>query len=493
MSSAQGSRAARMIGALVLSFVITANGVGLAVPAGVRDKPRVDESELARVENVSNAFRMVARAAKPAVVYIRVAGGEYEEDEAAELRERLREELHVPDGMLDQFLQAPPPGSGSGVIFDTSGLILTNNHVVENRDSITVCLADEREFEATVVGTDPKTDLAVIRIDAPDLHALPLGDSDKMDVGDWVLAVGAPFGLAQTVTHGIISATGRSRIGGVSITYQDFLQTDATINPGNSGGPLLNLRGEVIGINTAIATRGDAYNAGVAFTIPSNLAKKIARQLVAEGRVRRGWLGIGMADLSQPDVEIFGLKDRGGVLVDGVLEDTPAEKAGLMVEDVILSIDDQPIDNMDHFRNMIADVPPGRDIHLKVVRDGKPRSVKVTLALQPDSLLRSGPTVEWLDVKRIGLRTRTLRARAAEGLGYKPSTRGVVVVDFDPDNQDVAIALSRGDVIIGCNGKPVRTVADLNKALATVGKHDKIELKLVDQDGYEDSVTILRD
>lgn len=248
----------------------------------------LDSDELAGVQAISKAFRLVAKVARPGVVHINVSGSdgtlEVSPEELESLKQRFGDLLS--EEQLRELLRRQPPASGSGIVFDADGYIVTNNHVVAGRTEIVVHLADDRTYEATIVGTDPKTDLAVIKIDAPNLHALKFGDSDQVDVGDWVVAVGAPFGLSQTVTHGIISATGRSHVD-VGILYQNFIQTDAAINPGNSGGPLLNLRGEVIGVNTAIATHGDA-NAGVAFTIPSNMAVKVARALIEHGSVARG-------------------------------------------------------------------------------------------------------------------------------------------------------------------------------------------------------------
>ena len=285
--------------------------------------------DLARVEEVSHAFRLVAKVARPGVVHIRVRSDVAEEGDDPmwrELRQQLEEQLgeQFDEQRWRDFLRQhrEAPASGSGIIFDEQGYVLTNNHVVAGRDEILVTLPDEREFPATLVGNDPMTDLAVIKIDASDLHALKFGDSDRVEVGDWVIAVGAPFGLSQSVTHGIISATGRDSVEPLTekgILYQNFLQTDAAINPGNSGGPLLNLRGEVIGVNTAIATNGDGYNAGIAFTIPSNMALKVASQLKESGAVARGWLGITMGELEAADRELLGIEGHRGVLVVGIV------------------------------------------------------------------------------------------------------------------------------------------------------------------------------
>ena len=474
-------------------MVVVATGAGDRLVsqwafAAERGRLRANASELARVEEVSNAFRMVSRVAKPAVVHIRAEGGGDEEELAAEL-DRLRR-LHpdLPEGF--RFPNAPA-SSGSGVLIDADGYIVTNHHVVGGRESITVRLHDDRVYEATIVGDDPKTDLAVLKIDAPDLNVLQFGDSDAMEVGDWVLAVGAPFGLTQTVTHGIVSAKGRRDIGGLDREmYQDFIQTDAAINPGNSGGPLLNLRGEIIGINTAIASRGDG-NEGVAFTIPSSMVAKVSRQLIEHGEVARGWLGISMTELSTTDIEVFDLPER-GVLVTGVVDGDPADRAGIAVEDVVLKINDQPASDMDTVRQLIADIPPGTAIDLAISREGRQRAVRVVLGRQPVRT-QGAVTLDGQSIEALGLQVRTLLEREEGRFGLDPGTRGVLVLGTAPDADEPAAGFERFDTIVECNGKPVRSVADLRRVLQSARRKSTLSFTLAGQGGDRTTVTVPRD
>ena len=263
---------------------------------------------------------------------------------------------------------------GSGFIIDAEGFIVTNNHVVENADQIKVRLFDEREFDAKVIGRDPKTDLALIKIEgANDLVPLKLGDSERAEVGSWVLAVGSPFGLEQTVTAGIVSAKGRFIGAG---PYDDFIQTDASINPGNSGGPLLNMNGEVIGINTAIVAQGQ----GIGFAIPVNLAHNIIAQLKEHGSVTRGWMGVGIQDLTPELAEYYGLKNQKGVLVTQVFPENPADKAGIKTKDVIIAVDGKPVGTGRELSSAVAGMPIGKEVPVKLLRDGKEKTVKVQLS-----------------------------------------------------------------------------------------------------------------
>ncbi|MCK4340637.1 MAG: trypsin-like peptidase domain-containing protein [Phycisphaerae bacterium] len=448
--------------------------------------------ELPEVYAVSRAFKLVAKIARPGVVHIRVSGGKLDRTDSEE-QERIRKHLRdmIPEDQLEHWLRRVPPGSGSGIIFDSAGYILTNNHVVEGRDEIFVVLHDEREFKAAVVGTDPKTDLAVIKIDAPDLHPLKLGDSDALEVGDWVIAVGSPFGLQQTVTHGIVSAIGRSRIDGVDIHYQDFIQTDAAINPGNSGGPLLNLRGEVVGVNTAIATHGDGVNAGIAFTIPSNMAIKVANQLKTRGEVRRGYLGIVPVPVRETDLEIFGLPSAEGVLVEMVVRRSPADRAGLQVEDVIMGIDDVPITGLAQFRSLVADLRPNQRVRLRVLRDREEVALRVRLGLQPDSRRTpgSGPVDNSRKIARLGLHARTLRAGELYQRGYDEDVRGVYVASWNSEWENPP-AIGPYEVIVACNGKPVKSVPELNEVLKDVPKNRKIRLTILEPTGDRRIISI---
>ncbi|MBU0617175.1 MAG: trypsin-like peptidase domain-containing protein [Planctomycetes bacterium] len=492
--------------------------------ADTEELPLADQ-DLTRLHEVSHAFRLVARIARPGVVHIRAAANSDAahqmvalEREERQLHRRLEEmarqieDAQAEDPSLESVRELRQrlaeirlemtkqeelarPASASGIVFDEEGRILTNNHVVEGRDTVHVQLPNEREYEATLVGTDPKTDLAMIRIDASELHPLKFGDSDKMEVGDWVIAVGAPFGLSQSVTHGIISATGRNDVlTGRGILYQNFLQTDAAINPGNSGGPLLNLRGEVVGINTAIATNGDAYNAGIAFTIPSNMAVNIANQLKETGEVARGWLGITMGELTAADREIFGVEAHQGVMVAQLIERGPADQAGVLLEDVILTVNGRPVSNMAELRGLIADVYPGQPATFDLIRGGQRATVTVKLGRRPGDaeLAASRARVRTArPIDALGLYARTLLPDYAPDLGYDQASRGVLVLGPVEDGAEPA-DVKQWELIVECDGKPLKTVGTLLRALEEVEKGKQVKLDVVNAAGERRTVRYRR-
>jgi serine protease Do len=357
--------------------------------------------------------------------------------------------------------QMKVPSSGSGFIIDPQGRILTNNHVVKDASDITVTLSDHRKFKAKVVGTDPSTDVAVIQIhDGEDLPVVPLGDSDEIRIGDWAIAIGNALGeLDGTLTVGVISAKGRSNLSivGGAPAYQQFIQTDASINFGNSGGPLLNIRGEAIGINTAINPSGE----GIGFAIPINLAKNIAHQLVANGKVVRGYLGILPQELTPELADNWGMHGRKGVLVGSVSSDTPASKAGFQVKDVITAFDGRDVDDVERFRLLVADTPVNKKVKVNVLRSGQPRDLYVTLSERPkeDQLQRQAqPKFE------LGLRVESLQSETARSLDIKDK-QGVVVVDVSQGSAADDAGLQRGDVIKEVNDQSVKDVADYNGAV----------------------------
>lgn len=429
------------------------------IQAATDDLEHLD-AEVAALEKVSRGFRAVAKIARPGVVQIRVTGDRGE-------------------GMPFNHPEVPL-GSGSGVVMDSDGFIMTNNHVVAGEGKLHVRLYDDREYEAERIGTDPRTDIAVIKVSAPDLHPLKFGDSSRMEVGDWVVAVGAPFGLSQTVTHGIVSAVGRSNLAGVDIDYQDFIQSDAPINPGNSGGPLLNLRGEVIGINTAIASPNQAQNAGIAFSVPSNMAIRIADQLRKSGAVTRGWLGVSFTAFAKEDADLFGVKDGHGAFVEGVLDGTPAAKAGVEVEDVIVGVNGTSISDSEKLRTIFAELVPGQEAKLEIIRDRKPIEVKVTVGRQPtDGRMLRGRSegVQWREVPKLPFYLRTLNPRAANRLNHDSAERGALIVGA-PD--DTAVAnVEPGDVIVWCNGQRIETIGDLRRAIESKPKAHSVKLQVV--------------
>jgi serine protease Do len=377
----------------------------------------------------------------------------------------------------------PQRGMGSGMILDKEGHILTNNHVVRDVDQIKVQLADDREFPAEVVGTDPMSDVAIIKIKGkvPDnLPIVRIGDSSKLQVGDWVLAIGAPFGLKQTVTAGIISATGRSDMG--IEDYEDFIQTDAAINPGNSGGPLVNMDGEVIGMNTAIATQSGQF-AGVGFAIPINMAKNYFPALMKGGSVERGYLGVVIQDISDALAKQFNLPDRRGALVSQVSAGSPAEKAGIKSGDVITKINSEPVENTRDLRKRVSMAEPGTKVDLGVRRGGSDTTVNVTIGKMPgkQQLASSGGSNRGGDasLEKLGLRVETLTAETAKEHGYE-GMEGLIVTAVAPGSPAALANLEAGDLITEVNRKPLTRVEDLHNAIA--GSDDGVLLLVRHQD-----------
>jgi serine protease Do len=351
---------------------------------------------------------------------------------------------------------------GSGFVIDADGSILTNNHVVENAQKIVVKLADEQEYEAKVIGRDPKTDIAVIKINAKSgLSAANLGDSDNLEVGEWVMAIGNPFGLDSTVTSGIVSAKGRHIGQG---PYDNFIQTDASINPGNSGGPLINLRGEVIGINTAIFSRSGG-NIGIGFAIPINLVKELLPQLRGKGKVTRGYLGVLIQKVTPEIAESLGM-DRGhGALVANVSKDGPAEKAGVKVGDVIIEFDGKEIKDSGDLPIVVARTPVDRRVRMKVLRDKKELQLPVTVGeLKDEEVVASAP-----EKGELGMTVQKLTPQIAESLGLEKAD-GVVVSAVEPGSAADEAGIRRGDVIVEIDRKPIRSVDEYKKAVTGTRK-----------------------
>lgn len=353
-------------------------------------------------------------------------------------------------------------GLGSGVIISKDGYILTNNHVVEEADEIQVKLSDKEEYQGKVIGRDQNTDLALVKIEATrDLPAAVLGDSDRLRVGDWVIAIGNPFGLEHTVTVGIVSAKGRV-IG--SGPYDDFIQTDASINPGNSGGPLFNLQGEVVGINTAIVASGQ----GIGFAIPINMAKEELTQLRERGKVTRGWLGVQIQPWEPGLAQKFGLKEERGVLVGRVMEGEPAEKAGVQKGDVILEVEGHQVKDTRDLLSTVARLQPGQKAKVVILRDGKEKALFVTIGERPSEVETSaapGPPKE----DRLGLSVQDVPKEMAEQLGLDRA-EGVLVSAVKPGSPAAKAGLQRGDLIHEMEHQPVRNVQDYQRILAKAGK-----------------------
>jgi serine protease Do len=343
---------------------------------------------------------------------------------------------------------------GSGFIIDKEGFILTNNHVIEKAEEITVKLSDKKEYDAQVIGKDPRTDLALIKIKAAgDLPVAHLGDSDKLEVGEWVVAIGNPFGLEQTVTTGIISAKGRVIGAG---PYDDFIQTDASINPGNSGGPLFNLEGEVVGINTAIVAGGQ----GIGFAIPVNMAKKLLPQL-KKGRVVYGYLGVYIQDITPELAKSFGLKEPQGVLVSDVIPDSPAKKGGIDKGDIILEYDGKKVEDKGQLTKMVGNTPVGKKVKIVVLRNNKQEPLWVTIMELPEKqVITEGPRPEETD--RWGFKPQDITRAMADHLGL-PNNEGVVITEVEPGSPAQEEELQPGDVIIEVEHNPIKGMADFRK------------------------------
>jgi serine protease Do len=405
---------------------------------------------------LSDAFAAVAEQVSPSVVTIQVEG-----------RAGAQDPSQLPFPFFGREVPQRPElqrGSGSGVVLRADGAILTNNHVVQNAERITVVLQNGRSYRAKVVGTDPATDLAVLRIDAKGLKPVPFADSSRARVGDWVVAIGSPFGLDYTLTAGVLSAKGRGGLGANEI--EDYLQTDASINPGNSGGPLVDLHGHMLGINTMIVGR----NSGIGFAIPANLANRVAGQLLERGQVQRAWIGVGFQELTPELANSFGTEVRRGALVSSLVPDGPADRAGIRNGDVIEKLDGTPVERgADLLRNVLGqDV--GKKLAVQLLRDGKRMTVTLTTAERPANSEQppamrggAGPRPE-LDGK-YGLSLIPLDPELARRLGYTGEGK-LVVKDVAPGSAADRAGLRQGDVIVSADKQPVKAADDLKKALS---------------------------
>ncbi len=444
----------------------------------------------AGVQSIASApgdgFTAVAKSVTPAVVNITIAAPEQISD-APDGRDRMEEFFGMPGDPFGPRRHRGPKmprehqrsGMGSGVIVTADGYILTNNHVVDGAKDLTVTLPDKREFKGKVVGADPKTDLAVVKIDGENLPVIPWGDASKLQVGEYVLAVGNPFGLNSTVTLGIVSALGRGRMG---ITqYEDFIQTDAAINPGNSGGALVNTKGELVGINTAIFSQTGGYQ-GVGFAVPTSMSKPVFDSLIKHGKVVRGYLGIGIQDLTQDLTKSFGLKESKGALVSDVKEDSPAEQAGLKQGDVIIGYNGSPVEDAAALQRLVTKTPIDAKTTITVLRDGHEKELTATIAELPEPTQVAKSGGEEGDYAFAGLAVQDLDRHTAQELGLKGKIQGVVVTGVEPDSGADRAGLMPGDVIREINRKPVKSVQDYEKAASAIKKGENI-LMLINRRG----------
>jgi serine protease Do len=448
-------------------------------------------------KELSKAFSEAARTAMPAVVSIKVektvtgpvmgmGGPEGFNDPFGQFN----------DDFLRRFFGGRAPqqrsprkyhqeGQGSGFIISEDGYILTNNHVVGDVDKITVELKDGRTFDnAKLIGTDPDSEVALIKIEGSNFPVLPMGDSGKIEIGDWVIAIGNPFGLSETVTVGVISAVGRSNMH--IAAYEDFIQTDAAINPGNSGGPLIDLDGEVIGINTAIVSESGGYM-GIGFAIPINMARAIGEQLKKSGKVSRGYLGLAAQDVDSDAAQLLGLKEAAGVVVSAVVSGSPAEKADVKVNDVILALEGKKVQTYDAFRNAVAILPPGSQVRLDISRGGKALELTATLGERPSALAKQEPASQEPQ-QALGLEVQNLTKDLADQLHYKAG-EGVIVTAVAPDSPAAQKGIGPQDVIVSVNGRNVSSVKEFTAAVKRSAKSGKA-LLLVKRGDVSQFVTV---
>jgi len=464
-------------GRVTMLSLLLLGGVGYfasATPPQVSPPtPATTEQAIQGLERSGQAFASIAKKISPAVVSLKVekkvADSTTENDHMSPFDDEVMKRFFG-DKLPEQFRQRKGPqmphrhgvvGQGSGFIVSPDGYILTNHHVVADTTKVTVKLADGREMLAKVIGSDSRSDVAVIKVDTTNLPTIPLGDSTKTEVGEWVLASGAPYGLTQTVTAGIVSAVGRNSVG---ITdYENFIQTDAAINPGNSGGPLVNLRGEAIGINTAIFSRTGG-SVGLGFAIPIDMAKQAYEQIVSTGSVTRGYLGVGIQPLTPEMAAHFGLKDDQGVLISEVKKGAPGEKAGLKQADVIVELNGQKIDQAAAFRNAIGMKAPGDKVNLTVMRDGHKVEVPATLGKLPESTTSVAAESGGKQSNSWGFSVQPLTADLAKKFGYSTDS-GLIISEVAPDSPASEAGLEPGMLIQQVNRDNVKTTDEFNEAV----------------------------
>jgi serine protease Do len=429
-------------------------------------KIAVDERPIAQDASGRTSYAPIVKKVSPGVVKVFTSAKVQNTGFSGQEGQGMEDFLHrffgeESQGGRGQHRNMPTPrqqGIGSGVIVTKDGYILTNNHVVDGADEVKVAMQDGREFSAKVIGRDPKSDVAVIKIDAKDLPAVQLADSDKVEVGDVVLAIGNPFGIGQTVTTGIVSATGRGNMG---LDYEDFIQTDAAINPGNSGGALVDAEGRLIGINTAILSRSGG-NQGIGFAIPVNLACNVMDSLVKDGHVTRGYLGVMIQDVNPSLAKEFKLKNNSGALVGDVTPKSPADKAGIKTGDVVVEFKGKKVTDSRHLKLEVASIHPGETVPVKILRDGSPKTLEVTVKEMPGSeKLAKGESHGHDDNGTLnGVTVGDLDQGSRQQFELPSNVKGVVVTDVNPDSAAAEAGLKPGDVIQEINRKPVRTAEE---------------------------------
>lgn len=473
-------RGRNVLGAFVAVLVVAALAVGLIqLPdyisrltyAAETGRAQAAKEQLATANQLSQAFKNVVKAIRPSVVSINSIIRREIPDRGPRSNPQVPEEFRqfFGDDFFERFFEHRlPPGDreqrglGTGVIISPDGHIVTNNHVVRGATELKVTLFNGRTYTAEVVGADAKTDLAVLKIDAQGLQPAEFADSDAVEVGEWVLAVGNPFELIDTVTAGIVSAKGR----GVGITdYEDFVQTDAAINPGNSGGPLVNLQGQVIGICTAIATRSGGYQ-GVGFAIPSNMVTMVAEAIRTTGHVQRGQLGALIQDLTPDLAESFGYEGTAGVLIGDVLPDSPAAKAGLQSEDIVISYNGEPVSTAQQLRNRVAGTAPGTTVKIEVFRASERKTLEATIGELTDDqpIARAARGEQSADV--LGVTVANLTEEVRRRLNIESGVSGVVITEVRPGGLAASVGLEPGDLILKIDNEEIKNVEDFRNAIS---------------------------
>ncbi|MFH1370708.1 MAG: Do family serine endopeptidase [Planctomycetota bacterium] len=467
---------------LFLSFIILL----LITPLTIAE----DSKSIDTLRQLGKAFATIAEKASPAVVSIKVE--KRVTVNYPSFQSPFGNEPFDPfsDDFFDQFFRRRSPqqqpqqpkrspkrefhqtGQGSGFIVSEDGYILTNNHLVGDVDEVTVTLTDGRNFTAKIIGTDPDSDVAVVKIDSKNLPTLELADSDKIEVGQWVIAIGNPFGLSHTVTAGIVSAKGRSGLG-IS-AYEDFIQTDAAINPGNSGGPLVDLDSEVVGINTAII--GPGGNIGIGLAIPIDIAKYAYEQIISKGSVTRGYLGVAIQDLTPDLAEQFDINDIKGVLVPDVTADSAAEKAGIKPGDVIVEFEGQPVGKASELQNKVAMKKPGTKVEIVVLRNGKRKTITAELDKRPSKeVLEAGSGGQ--SSEKLGVSVQNLTDELAKRYGYE-GLKGVIVADVEPDSPAAGAGIQPGSLIQEVNRQPVENTGQFNEEIRKAAEEGKVMLRV---------------
>ncbi|MDD5326727.1 MAG: DegQ family serine endoprotease [Phycisphaerae bacterium] len=464
---------------LILLFLI------IPISASAQDANSIDI-----LRQTGKTFAKIAGKASPAVVGIKASQTVTQEVSDNPFGSPFDDEIlerffgrRFPRQRSPQPRQYQRSAQGSGFIVSSDGYILTNNHLVGEANDVEVKLADGRELKAKVIGSDPDSEVAVIKIDANDLPTLALADSDKIEVGEWVLAIGNPFGLSHTVTAGIVSAKGRS---GLSLAeYENFIQTDAAINPGNSGGPLINLDGEVVGINTAIL--GASGNIGIGFAVPINMAKYIYDQFLEGGKVTYGALGIIIRDLDPDLAESLGIKDVKGIVISEVIKDSAAEKAGLKRYDVVVEFNGEKVEEVGAFRNRVAMLKPGTRVEIVVIRDGSRESLEAELGESSEQL--KGTKAPEKMMKQLGIAVQNLTGDLAQRYGYEDQS-GVIIASVEPDSEAAQKGVKTGMLIMEVNRETVKNTKDFDSALEKASEAGKVLLLI--NDGRYRTLVVLK-